>query len=383
MARVRGKGSVVQLDKSVSRSKCRKWQLRVSAGRDLATGKYKRINRNFRGTLSEANKALRELVDEVERDKTVRRSDMRLGEYCDAWIAERKHIKAWGTVRRDTDRLNNIRLHLEDAKLDEITPDVLEGVYKRLMDGESVSGRPLSPNYVATIATALHTMLQNAVKDGHIASNPCAFAERPRIERKERNAIRAEAIKELLGELNAADPMQLVIIIALKTGMRRGEIHGLSWNDIDFDAMIIHVRHSYADNGELKEPKTANGYRDIPVPLSLVDDLAIRRQEMERLAKRYKITIPDDAPVICNGLLERMRPHSSTRWWDRNRSELGFPELTIHELRHSFLSEMARRKVDPKVLQTLAGHAKYSTTMDIYTHVDIEDKRDAMKKVDW
>ena len=383
MAKVRGDGSVVQLDKSVSRSRCRLWRLEVSTGRDLGSGRYKKVTRRFHGTITDAKKALRELIDEVERDKSQRRSDMKFGDYCDAWIEDRKRERAWGTVRRDRDRLNNVRLHLEKAKLHEITPDVLESIYQRLMDGESVSGRPLSPNYVASIATACHTLFKKAVKDGHIPSNPCDFAERPKVVRKERNSIRAEAIKELLNKLDAADPLQLVVIIALKTGMRRGEIHGLSWNDVDLENMEIHICHSFADNGELKAPKTVNGYRDIPLPPSLVDDLDVRRKNMERLAERYGIEIKDDSPIICNGMLERMLPHSSTRWWDRNRAELGFPNLTIHELRHSFLSEMARRKVDPKVLQKLAGHAKYSTTMDIYTHVDMEDKREAMKKMDW
>ena len=78
-----------------------------------------------------------------------------------------------------------------------------------------------------------------------------------------------------------------------------------------------------------------------------------------------------------------MLPHSSTRWWTRERKGLGLEGWTLHELRHSYITELARRKVDPKVLQTIAGHAKFSTTMDIYTHVDMEDKKDALKVVDW
>lgn len=383
MARVRGNGSTIQLDDTKKTSEKQAWELRVSIGRDLATNKYPTMTRRFHGTLTEAKKALRDFINEIERGEVQRRSTMRFGEYCDAWIEERKLDRAWGTVRRDSDRLKNARIHLENARLHEITPEVLEALYKSLLNGESVSGRKLSSNYVASIATVMHTLFKQAVKDKHIASNPCDYAERPKIVRKERNSIRAESIKTLLEKLDAKDPLQLVIIIALKTGMRRGEIHGLSWNDIDFENRLIHIRHNFADNGELKEPKTENGYREIPLPESLIADLEVRRLKMISLAKRYKIEIPDDAPIICNGFLERMLPHSSTRWWDKNRAELGFPDLTIHELRHSFLSEMARRKVDPKVLQKLAGHAKYSTTMDIYTHVDIEDKREAMRKMDW
>lgn len=383
MAKVRGDGSIVQLDKSVGRSKCRLWELRVNTGRDLGSGKYKAITRRFHGTLTDAKKALRNLIDEIERDKTSRRSDMKFGEYCDAWLEERRKTMSEGTASKDAYRLKSFRLFLEDAKLSEVTPDILESLYRRMMDGESPSGKKLSPNTVCGNATTLHRMFHDAIRDGHMITNPCDFAERPRMDVKERNSIRADDIRDLLSKLDRTDPSQLVLVIALKTGMRRGEIYGLSWGDVDIPEREIHIHHSWSEFGELKEPKTSKGYRDIPIPESLVGDLETRREYQGQLASKIGYTIDDDTPIICNDVFERELPHSSTRWWSRNREALGFPNLTIHEMRHSFLSEMARRKVDPKVLQKLAGHAKYSTTMDIYTHVDMEDKREAMKKMDW
>lgn len=383
MPKVRGDGSVVQLDKSVNRNKCRLWRLEVSIGRDLGSGQYRKVTRRFHGTLTEAKQALRSLIDEVESDKTQRHSNMTFIDYCESWLNDRQNKVSKGTAEKDRYRLKCFQMHLRDAKLHEVTPEILEKIYKRLMEGESPSGKKLSPNTVAGNATTLHRMFHDAVKDGHLMSNPCDFAERPRVDIKERNSIRAYDIKELINKLDRTDPTQLVLIIALKTGMRRGEIHALSWEDIDFEKMEIHIRHNFTDLGELKSPKTSKGYRDIPMTESLASDLNERREYQIKKASELGLTLSDDTPIICSDLLERELPHSSTRWWSRNRESLGFPNLTIHELRHSFLSEMARRKVDPKVLQKLAGHAKYSTTMDIYTHVDMEDKREAMRKMDW
>lgn len=390
MAKVRGKGSVVQLDKSVPRAKCRRWQLRVPTGRDLATGRYTTISRNFQGTLTEANRALRELTAEVERDGVQRRSDMRFADYAAAWMREREGKVAAGTTSKDRCHIKAAGMHIGKAKLHEVTPEVLESVYERLLAGESPSGKPLSSNYVAGVATTLHKLFKQAVRDGHLASNPCDFAERPKVRRSERRTIRTDGMRRLMGELDPTDPLQLVVIVALKTGMRRGEVHGLSWGDVDLEGGIIHVRHSFDGKGNLKSPKTDAGRRDIPLPSSLAADLMARRDFQEadfaRARKRYGIGSPvmsADTPIVCNGLGERMMPHSSTRWWERNRERLGFPGVTLHEMRHSYLSEMARRKVDPKVLQTLAGHAKYATTMDIYTHVDMEDKQRAVDLMDW
>ena len=86
---------------------------------------------------------------------------------------------------------------------------------------------------------------------------------------------------------------------------------------------------------------------------------------------------------MCNELGERMRPHSVTRWWECHRDGYGCQGMTLHDMRHSYLTAMARKKTDPKVLQVRAGHAKYSTTMDIYTHVDMAQKHEAVEAMDW
>ena len=383
MAKVRGNGSTIQLDKTKKTSVCQKWELRVNVGRDLSTDVYKPLTRRFTGTLTEAKKALREFISEIERGDVQRRSDMKFGKYCEAWLTERKQSVAFGTYRSDVDRMKNVSLLLRNARLDEITPSVLESLYKRLMNGESVSGRKLSSNYVSDISRTLHRLFRDAVRDGHIPSNPCDFAEKPKIERDEKKSIKANEISELLDKLDPTQPSELVIITALRTGMRRGEVHGLSWGDIDFDGMQIHVCHNYDVGGNLKAPKTHAGIRDIPMTPNMADAFKQRLDYLSIQAENLGLALNDKTPVICNEALERELPSSSTRWWTRNRKALGFDGYTIHEMRHSFLSEMARRKVDPKVLQKLAGHAKYSTTMDIYTHVDMEDKREAMKKMDW
>lgn len=383
MPKVTGKGSVIQRDTSVSRNKCKVWELRVPVGRDLGSGEYKPISKRFHGTLSEANKALRELITQVEQGCVLRRSDMRFGEYADAWIEECKTTLAYNTWTHYQGRMKHIKHHLSDARLSEITPEVLTGVYKKLLEGDSASGNKLNENYVADIATTLHKLFWCAVKDRHIPSNPCDYAERPKIVRKERRTIRAAKIKTLLSKLDPIEPCQLVVIMAVKTGMRRGEVHGLSWGDVDLDELSINIRRNYTDAGELKEPKTEKGERIIPIPTSLIDDLMVRRVKQMEYATAHDLKVTEDTPLISNQFLERILPHASTRWWDRNRESLGFPSITLHELRHSYLSEMARRKVDPHVLQKLAGHAKFSTTADIYIHVDMEDKEEAVSKMDW
>lgn len=160
--------------------------------------------------------------------------------------------------------------------------------------------------------------------------------------------------------------------------MRRGEIVGLDVRDIDFEAGEIHVVHGTDSLGRQKDTKTAASKRALPMPASLKADLRERIAAIEEMfAETRKETgspwpvLGDDTPLMCNELGERMRPHSVTRWWECHRDGYGCQGMTLHDMRHSYLTAMARKKTDPKVLQVLAGHAKYSTTMDIYTHVDM------------
>lgn len=388
--KVRGKGTFVQLDKSVPRSRCRKWELRVSVGRDLATGRYPPRTRKFNGTPSEANRALREFIAEIERGDAQRRSDMDFGEYADAWLEERRESCAHGTWLKNCSQMKCAKMHLSKARLDEIRPQTLEKTYKALLDGHSPSGRPLSGTYVNSIHVTLHRMFRQAVKDGHMASNPCDFADAPSLDTVERKAMRRDGIVALVEKLSPEDPIQFAVRLMVKTGIRRGEAHGLSVGDVDRDAMVLHIRHSYDDGGNLKEPKTKAGIRDLPLTESALADIDARIADIERRYRNTRKRLKTDGPVlgpetplVGDGLGNRMLPHSSTRWWTRERKGLGLEGWTLHELRHSYITELARRKVDPKVLQTIAGHAKFSTTMDIYNHVDMEDKKNALKVVDW
>ncbi|WP_302962672.1 site-specific integrase [uncultured Adlercreutzia sp.] len=224
-----------------------------------------------------------------------------------------------------------------------------------------------------------------------MASNPCGFADAPSLDTVERKAMRRDGIVALVEKLSPKDPIQFAMRLMVKTSIRRGRAHGLSVGDVDRDAMALRIRHSYDDGGNLKEPKTKAGVRDLPpsrrapwrtsTPASPTSSAATATP-----ASASRRTAP------CLGLRPRSwatgwetgcSPHSSTRWWTRERKGLGLERWTLHELRHSYITELARRKVDPKVLQTIAGHAKFSTTMDIYNHVDMEDKKNALKVVDW
>lgn len=397
MPKVKGSGSIVQLDKDKPRSKCRRWQLRVSAGRDLSTGKYRTFLRSFAGTFTQAQQALRDFISEIESGEAKRPSGATVEQYAASWIAFRRADDGIsdGTVDKNEAHLKCVVMHLGKARLHELAPKVVERAYSKLMDGESPSGRSLSGSYVLGVHSTLRSMLDDAVSDGLLSGNPCDGARLPKPSTPEKRRLPLDRMKGLSAALDAGSAPAAAVLLCVQTGLRRGEACALSWGDVDLDGRVLYVRHNYDEHRNLKAPKTAKGERKLPLSDGAVDTLKTRRAAQEKAfadirrsfsfdsGTRTLPSITPETPVVSNDLGERILPHSITRWWERNRSDYGLDDWTLHEMRHSYLSELARRKVDPKVLQELAGHAKYSTTMDIYVHVEMEDKRDAVSDVDW
>ncbi|QTU84941.1 tyrosine-type recombinase/integrase [Xiamenia xianingshaonis] len=393
------KGTIYPLEDK-PKGKCRKWKLQAYNGRDLATGKYKRIYRTVEGTYTQAQKELRLLLGEIEKGKVAKKRCDLFVDYADKWLEQRKLIREHATWSKNVDHVKCAKLHLADARMSEITPQVIETVYRKLLDGESPSGRKLSGTYVECIARTLHKLFSDAIKDGVIAINPCDDAEKPKNDTPERKALPTSSIYELIEKLDPRQPTQLVVLLGIKAGICRAEAHGLSWGDIDGDC--IHIRHNFDEGGNLKTTKVKKRTRTLPLTDSVKEDLKAARTHLQALFDRYNkktmqmleskgveikksdlLRITDETPVICDGHGNRLLPHASSQWWTRHRSELGFDDWTIHDMRHSYLSELARRKIPIKVLQELAGHEKGSTTMDIYLHANDEDKRKAVAVVDW
>ena len=214
--------------------------------------------------------------------------------------------------------------------------------------------------------------------------NPCLAANPPRMDTEERHAIEPEKVREFINELGTGFDNDCAYLLAVCMGMHRGEACGLSWGDVDFNAMTIHVRHSVDIENNLKGTKTKAGDRILPMPAFVADALRkLRANQEERFDKlnrdrknacHYKgdpIEITDQSPVIANISGRRLPPTTLSKWWKDER-------VTFHELRHTFLTMLAIEGVHPKVMQELAGHSDPQTAMQVYTHVNLDAKRQAI-----
>ena len=392
MANVEGGGYIVQRDKSKPKSKCRKWELRVPTGLDPRTGKYKTKSRRFNGTYTEAKKALREFVDEIEHDSVQGRTSYTFEEYCERFLERRALGKevAETTQKRQRWQFKAACRHIGKANLASITPAMLDDMYIAMLKGDTLSGKPSSGSYVNQIHDNITLVFEQAKKEGILVKNPCDAANPPKMDTKEKRALNPDRAHVFIAMLDEKDDRECAYLLAITMGLRRGEICGLSWGDIDFERGIVDISHSYDTLGNLKETKTKAGMRLLPLPENVAEALKEHKKaQKERYDRTNQWRKPHEgyieqtaeSPVISDNTGSRVLPSSLSRWWTEDRVKYGLEGWCLHELRHTYLTMLALSGVHPKVMQELAGHYSSQITMDIYTHVNMDAKRDAVAAV--
>lgn len=336
---------------------CRKWQIRYYVGSGSNRRERSRV---FRGTKKEA---------EAE-EKRLKSSDRpsaapvggKLSDVSDAWIAERERAGKITdvTALKQRGHIKRVLREIGDPDAAKVGRDRLQAMFSTM---------ECSPEFAANIRATLHTFF----RDIGIEPNPCDGLDMPKRRRVEKPVVLADGLRGIASARDPSSVCSYVVALCAQTGMRRGEACALSVEDADFDSGVIRVRASIDRFGKRKEPKTSESVRDLPMTDGARSTIAAA---VEAFGAPGGIVFPS----ASGGWLD---PHAVTRWWDRNRSRLGFDGVTLHSLRHAYLSELARRGIPPKTLQALAGHASISTTMNIYAHANLDDKRVATASVDW
>ena len=260
-------------------------------------------------------------------------------------------------------------------------------MYIAMLRGDTLSDRKSGGSYVNQIHDNIKLVFDFAIKEGALTTNPCLAANPPKMDTKEKRALKPNQARDFISQLDPREDHDCAYLLAIGMGLRRGEICGLSWGDIDFERGIVDVCHSYDALGNLKQTKTKAGMRLLPLPDSIANALLAhkeaQRQRYERTNRWRKpeegyIAQDVDSPVISDISGSRVLPTSLSRWWIADRVGLGLDGWCLHELRHTYLTLLDINGMHPKIMQELAGHYSSQITMDIYTHVNMDSKREAI-----
>ncbi|MGI8651114.1 MAG: site-specific integrase [Rubrobacter sp.] len=318
----------------------------------------------------EVEKKLAEARGDAARGIVYDDENLKVGAYLDRWLSDAVR----GSVRESTYYRDEclVRVHVKPAlgrvKLSNLNAMHLQSFYRNRLD----SG--LSGSTVQKIHHIVHKALSQAERWNLIPRNPADGVKAPTPSSKEMRPLSADEARRFL-EAAKEDRLEALYVMAVHTGMRRGELLGLKWDDVNLEASTLRVRRTMTrtENGKklaLGEPKTKQSRRSIRLTPGAVESL--RRHRAHQGEEKLKAGgVYEDHGFVFAGEIGNLINPSNLR--QRSFIPLlkaaGLPQITFHDLRHTCASLLFSKNVHPKFVQDLLGHARVAITLDTYSHM--------------
>jgi integrase len=342
-----------------------RWDVVVDLGNDPVTGKRRQRKKTFM-TKREAQAGLAGWLAEIDKGTVVERSAQTLGDLMTFWLrTHRPNVRAKTYAGYE----DTVRLHilptLGAVRVQKLTPSMLQGFYNDKL-AAGCGARTLRLCHIH-ISQALNL----AVKQGLVARNVADSVTPPRYTPKEMATWDADQARQFLSVAHRSSHGPLWIV-ALATGMRRGEVLGLRWKDVDFERGVLRVWQTVGVlHGvlEIKAPKTRSSRREIRVPAAVIELLREhkRRQNERRLA--LGAAWQDHDLVFTVGHGGPIHPDNLKVDYDRLVKLAGVPRIRIHDLRHTRITLAIQQGAPIKLVSEEAGHSHVSITLGTYAHV--------------
>jgi integrase len=345
------------------------------------------------GNLEAAQAALDERRRRKRSGEPVAPGKVRLAEFAEAWLAGQTNLRP-GTrklyrIQLDSHILPRLgRLHLHEIREDDITGLIAEmgegWAYRKTKDGEVVKVQRkekdadgveqvhgYSPYTIRAALVPLTRMLNTAVRRGQIPANPILRlerGERPKIEQREMRVLGTDEIGLLLAR--ADDAYRPLLATAVFTGLRQGELLGVTWGDLDLDAGLVRVRCQLDRDGRRVAPKTATAIRDVELMPALAAILRAHKEQAFAVgqAKPGDFVFRSQAgtPMHYRNIVRRgLDPAMEAA----GLAGEGRPRLRWHDLRHCFASILISQGHDVVFVSRQCGHASTSVTLNLYAHL--------------
>ena len=331
------------------------------------------------------------MIEEIEGDRVQNRTTYTFEEYAERYLKRRELNKevAATTLERQRQHFKSVSRHIGKANLASITSTMLDDMYIAMLGGDTLSGRPVGGSYVNSIHDNITLVFEQAKKEGILVFNPCDKANPPKMDTKAKRALTPTQAHKFIDSLDPEPDRECAYLLAITMGLLRGEICGLSWGDSTSTAKSPTFA-TPTTTWNLKATKTKAGTRVLPLSDKTIHVLKAHKEaQFKRYARTNQWRKPeegyieqtDDSPVISDNTGTRILPTSLSRWWTEDRAKFGLDGWCLHEFRHTYLTLLAIQGVHPKVMQELAGHYSSQISMDIYTHVNLDSKRQAVAAV--
>ncbi len=375
MARKRKNG-----DGTVRLRKDGRWEGRVVIGYD--NNGYPQTKNVLAKTKTECLEKLQTLKESCGGMKSAKlRPEMLFGDWLEYWFENHSKPKIRPTTQEGYE--SRIRLHilpeLGSIPLNKLTQNDLQQFYARVKKNgrkrfTDLYGEGLSDRMVRMCHATCRSALEKAMQEGLIRTNPAIGCKLPPKKAREMQVLDREELQRFLIQAQAEGYYEL-FLLDLATGLRRGELMALQWDDLDFKTGVLNVNKQIYDvQGELQlsTPKTKTSIRKLTLPPAVV---AVLWEYRETVGSRWMFPSPvkEDCPMTPCAVRKRLQiilEHA------------GCKHVRFHDLRHTFATLSLQNSMDVKTLSAMLGHVSAATTLDIYTHITDDMRHAAAANID-
>jgi integrase len=351
------------------------WTVQVYLGLDAATGRKRYRSEAVRGTRVDAERRLTEILREMDLGSPLPSSrGLTVSDFLEGWLRDPMESRVRGkTLEGYCYHVRcNIVPRIGGVFLERLTPGRVQDMESELLRSGGREGLGLSAQTVLHAHRVLFSALSHAVQLGLVSRNAVASVTPPRARRYEGRTLSWKEAWELLSGVR--NPLfRSVFLLALHTGLRRSELLGLQWRDVDLPGASLAVRRGLVklSSGrlEVREPKSGRG-RMIPLT-----------EESVRCLESHRDRRPGNGGfVFCHSDGSPLNPVGVSRAFHRVVLEAGLEGVRFHDLRHTHASLLLSQGVHLKVVSERLGHSSVAITGDIYAHVLPTVQRDAVER---
>ena len=352
---------------SIRKRKDGRWEGRYTAGYDPQTGK--RIIKNVLArSQAEVLEKLKKAMEDAKHLDMSKYGTFTVGQWMDVWYENYATVKVRASSHKTYRGYinNHIKPNIGDILINELTTLDLQRFYKKLLTSGRLDRieskkqpKGLTPKTVRNINQMISSAFELAKSQKLVLANPTEGCALPRVKYGEMKTLTADQLNAFLQEARNSGVFEMYYI-ELATGLRRGELLGLKWKDINLKNGTIQVHRQICRiEGIVTEAplKTKNAYRTVVIGEDAID---ILKQQKKKTADEYVFPSPTGGPLSPDSVLNMLH---------RVLERAGLPKVRFHDLRHTFATLAIQNGVDIKTVSGMLGHFSAGFTLDTYAHV--------------
>jgi integrase len=357
---------------SIYRRKSGSWRAMVSVN-------GKRVSYSAK-TKAECQKWVRKMHNQLDQGWDFDGSQVILEEYLYQWLNMHKVTLRDHTIHRYMQIIkNHIVPHIGNLQLKDLHLARVESYYALLIDAG------VGTRTIREVHAVLHKSLKKAVRYGYIQVNPAHGASLPRYKHAEMQILDENQVSQFLVASHNSRHMALYHL-AVVTGSRQGELFGLKWSDLMWNSGILYIKRQVqqipGQRWKFIEPKTKSGRRSIRLGESTLQILREHLEQQQEQKVKVGNRWQENDLVFPSSVGTPLNPSNLRIDYIRTLDAAGLPRIRFHDLRHTAASLMLNHGVAVIVVSKILGHAKPSTTMDIYGHLIHEMQEEAAQVMD-